>query len=61
MWAKNAGHKEGGAVADVLLSKIVVPVANAEEGRRLGTMAFVALAAQRTHAWRVEGGGTLRL
>jgi hypothetical protein len=26
-------------------------------GRRVGTMAFIALVVQRTHAWRIEGVG----
>ena len=32
VWATNAGHKEGGAIANVPLSEIVVPVVNAEDG-----------------------------
>ena len=36
MWATNAVCEEGGAVADVPPSKIVVPVANAEDGEEGG-------------------------
>jgi hypothetical protein len=32
VWETNAGHKEGGAVANVLPSKIVASVANTEGG-----------------------------
>ncbi len=36
VWATNAGCKEGGAVTDILPSKIVVPIANAEDGEEEG-------------------------
>jgi hypothetical protein len=32
VWAINAGCKKGGAVANVPLSEIIVPVVNAEDG-----------------------------
>ncbi len=34
MWATNAGCNEGGAVADIPPSKIIVPIANAEDGEK---------------------------
>ncbi len=45
VWAMNAGRKEGGAVANVPLSQIVVALPTLRTGRRVGTTAVVTLVA----------------
>jgi hypothetical protein len=58
VWATNAGCKEGGPVANVLPSKIIVPVANAEDGEEGGDDGFHCPgSAEDSHMEGREGGG----
>jgi hypothetical protein len=57
VWATNAGHEEGGAVANVPPSEIIVPAAIAEDGEEGGDDGICCSGSVDDSRMEVEGAG----